>query len=125
MKAKPCKHLEVNRVTSGRRASTAEYGNNGEFQIPSPDPGLRVLNIVASDGAGWDHVSIHVLDRNGKPETPTWNEMSYVKGLFWSAEETVLEFHPKRSAYVNAHPDVLHLWKQQGVEAVLPPHWCV
>lgn len=33
-------------------------GNNGAFDVESPEPGWR-LAMVASDGEGWEHVSIH------------------------------------------------------------------
>ena len=47
--------------------------------------------------------------------------MCKVKDLFWGEEETVLQFHPRKSEYVNAHPRCLHLWKQVGVDVKLPP----
>lgn len=47
--------------------------------------------------------------------------MCEVKQLFWDDEETVLQFHPKKSQYINVHPYVLHLWKQTGADYPLPP----
>lgn len=89
------------------------HGNNGFFQIPFEG---RLLNVMASDGMGWDHVSVSLQNR-----CPNWREMSYVKSLFWDDSETVAQFHPKKSEYINNHPHCLHLWKQQGVEFELPP----
>ena len=52
---------------------------------------------------------------------PTWGEMCQVKELFWRDDETVVQFHPAKSEYVNDHSYCLHLWKQTGVDFVLPP----
>lgn len=65
----------------------------------------------------WEHVSISVVRvaKGGKvtkvDRAPTWNEMCVVKSLFWEPEETVIQFHPPESKYVNVHPNCLHLWK--------------
>ncbi len=32
-----------------------------------------------------------------------------------------MQFHPKRSEYVNYHPGCLHLWRPTDVRIVLPP----
>jgi hypothetical protein len=95
------------------------FGENwGYFRIDTPNGILRVL---ASDGSeaiehGWEHVSVSLGFR-----CPMWAEMCLVKDLFWDEEETVLQFHPPKSNYVNYHPYTLHLWKQIGVDAKLPP----
>lgn len=47
--------------------------------------------------------------------------LAKIKDMFWEEGETVLQFHPKKSSYVNVHPCVLHLWKKVGVDAELPP----
>jgi len=58
------------RVTKGRRASNSEDGNNGAFIMPS-FLGGRILCIIASDGMGWEHVSVRVSSGK-KSRTPTW-----------------------------------------------------
>lgn len=55
---------------------------------------------------GWEHVSI-----DGKTRTPTWEEMCHFKELFWDDDEVVVQYHPKKSEYVNIAPKCLHLWK--------------
>lgn len=78
---------------------------------------------IMSSGSGhheWEHVSVSTPTR-----CPTWEEMCFVKDLFWSAGETVLQFHPRSENYVNTHEFCLHLWKRSGVEAELPPMSCV
>ncbi len=108
-------------------------GNNGAFMFDSPIPG-RKLATIASDGSywelakqrgmvtgePWEHVSVHALDGR-KEYVPTWKEMSFVKDLFWDAEDTVIQFHPPKSSYVNNHQSTLHLWRPLNVVLPLPP----
>lgn len=98
-------------------ASDDTIGNNGAFEI-------RLSNrtkafVIASDGLGWEHVSVHVVSE-GKERTPTWAEMCRIKDMFWSEEETVVQYHPAKSEYVNNHKHCLHLWKPVGVEFPVP-----
>ena len=114
---------EEHRIKTGRVASTAEQGNNGAFSLP-PLRGGRWFFCIVSDGAGWEHVSVHV--RDGKMlHTPTWNEMCYVKEVFWDDEDIVLEYHPPRSQYVNNHPHTLHLWRPTNQTIPNPPSYLV
>lgn len=76
----------------------------------------RKLAVVFSHGRGWEHVSVSRQDKM----TPTWDEMCFVKGFFWDEEDTVVQFHPPKSKYVNHHPGVLHLWRQVGSELQVP-----
>jgi hypothetical protein len=74
----------------------------------------------AAEGVGdWEHVSVSRRSR-----CPEWHEMARVKQMFWDKTETVLQFHPPESEYVNLHPFCLHLWKPRW-EIVLPPLRCV
>jgi hypothetical protein len=116
MRPKPLQKLEQYRVRQGPFASDEKHGNNGQFVVPSP--WNTVLLCQVSNGAGWEHVSVSV---RGQERTPAWEEMHFVKGLFWDDEETVVEFHPKQSQYVNCHPYVLHLWKRPNADWLLPP----
>ncbi len=95
--------------------SDKSYGPNGHFIVSHNKVALA---IISSNGGGWEHVSIHVI---GKKRVPTWEEMCWVKDLFWDVEETVVQFHPAQSNYVNLHPYVLHLWKRVGESFSLPP----
>lgn len=111
--------VEMARVTSGRMASKSEDGFNGVFVIPR---NFRTKFIcIASTGGGWDHVSVEVDERGRPARLPTWEEMCWIKDLFFADDETVVEYHPPKSQYVNIHPWVLHLWRQQGEEMPLPP----
>jgi hypothetical protein len=100
---------------------TAADGNNGAFDVESPEPGWR-LALVASDGGGWEHVSVHAYNTiRTKQRVPTWKEMSYVKRLCWDGEDVVMQLHPRESEYVNAHPHVLHLWRPTATTIPEPP----
>lgn len=105
------------RMTTGEYASTAEYGNNGAFKVPL---GTRYASVIASDGAGWEHVSVSFHDR-----CPTWTEMCEIKDLFWGAEDWVVQYHPAQSDYISYHPYCLHLWRPIGVDLPKPSIWMV
>jgi hypothetical protein len=109
------------RVREGRLASDDSYGNNGMFILPQSAAHQRPkLTVIASDGGGWQHVSVSTPFR-----TPTWEEMCLVKGIFWDAEDTVLQYHPPESEYVNNHPYCLHLWRPTEQSIPLPPSFMV
>ncbi|SRR5260370_9467 len=123
--------------------SNAKSGNNGTFVLP----GIigRQIFIVCSDWSqvalfsddqlrrqgldpalrtnGWEHVSASArFGRDYKdPSIPTWAEMCYVKDLFWDDEDVVVQFHPRKSEYVNEQPHTLHLWRPIHVELPVPP----
>ena len=97
-------------------------GNNGAFYLPARRLDAAPLKVIASDGGGWEHVSVSLPDR-----CPSWHEMCHVKSLFWDAEDAVMQLHPPASDYVNQHPYCLHLWRPswEGAVIPLPPSWMV
>lgn len=135
---------EKGRITDGRWASPygARYGafmllppNRSELlkvivsagdvveEIPGPKSLLGQMGQDAHtfpNGTRWDHVSVSLKDR-----TPNWEEMAWVKSLFWDDEELVVEYHPPKSKYINVTATVLHLWKPLDFEIPLPPSNCV
>lgn len=74
-----------------------------------------VLRVIASWGGGWDHVSISLHNR-----CPGWDEMEWVKRLFFKPSEVAMQLHPAESDYVNLHPHCLHIWRPQGAAIPLP-----
>lgn len=104
---------EKYRFTAGRFESSALDGNNGAFALRLKHS--QTFFSIASDGAGWEHVSVSRKDR-----CPTWEEMCQVKAMFWDAGDCVLQFHPPESEYVNNHPYCLHLWRPIGVDVPMP-----
>lgn len=102
------------RITDrGPWTSSERSGNNGAFKIPYRDV---QFTVIASDGEGWEHVSVSLGTR-----CPTWEEMCFVKSLFWGPEDVVVQFHPAESAYVNFHPFCLHLWRPTEGQMPTPP----
>ena len=101
--------------------SDDSYGNNGVFNIPHPFMKNYFLRCMASDGLGWEHVSISLSKIKKNPtRCPSWSEMCYIKDLFWSKDECVIQYHPSESEYVNMHPFVLHLWKPINQQVPIP-----
>lgn len=121
---------EQYRIVTGPQASHAAFGNNGAFRIPNKSGAVkrvrngkeRELFVIASDGALWEHVSVHVYDSESKKFfLPLWDEMCFIKDLFWDEEDVVMQLHPKKSEYVNNHAYVLHLWRPVSKEIPTPP----
>jgi hypothetical protein len=118
------------RLRQGRLASTDEAGNNGVFLLKEKpvmakrhNGAPRTLVIIASDGGGWEHISIHVEKADGKTSTPFWEDMQQMKDLFWDETDCVIQYHPAKKDYVNVHPNTLHLWRfacDGGWEDFLP-----
>lgn len=105
---------EQHRVRAGRWRSSKDDGNNGAFFVPNhARDGDVPLKVLASDGEGWDHVSVSLPHR-----CPTWGEMDRLKNMFWDPEDCVMQLHPPRSQWVSNHPFCLHLWRPQ--QATIP-----
>ena len=88
------------------------YGCNGDagngcFLVKGPVH--RDLLVIASNGGGWEHTSVHIVDRPDR--TPTWDEMCCVKDIFWGKDDVVLQIHPSEADYVDDHKGTLHLWR--------------
>lgn len=91
----------------------------GCFRIPGPNG--RELLVVSSTGigqhlTGWEHVSVSAMKH-----TPTWNEMCFIKDLFWAPDEVVMQLHPGQADWINNHSRCLHLWRPQRQLIPLPP----
>ena len=80
---------------------------------------VHVLKVLVNDAnqisQWWEHVSVSTPER-----CPTWEEMCWIKDLFWDEEETVVQYHPPKSRYVNMHPFTLHLWRPTRSKDRLP-----
>lgn len=107
--------LETYRVKSGPFA-TEKGETYGAFIIPYKNYYIKVISSGENDEYKWEHVSISLNNR-----TPNWEEMCYIKSLFWNDEETVIQLHPPKSQWINNHPHCLHLWRPIDIEIPLPP----
>lgn len=112
--------LTRGRIRTGPYASDDSFGIVGAFQVDSPK-GYRLL-IIASNGEGWEHVSVSIP---GKKRTPSWEEMAFVKDLFWEKDEPAIQYHPDEANYVNTHEYVLHIWRPLNWELQVPPWYLV
>lgn len=98
----------------------SNYGDDfGFFMIPGPC-GMELKVIVSSavpaEGITWEHVSVSLKNR-----CPNWQEMHFLKQIFWGDDEAVMQIHPPKSEYVNCHPFCLHMWRPTHCEIPLPP----
>jgi hypothetical protein len=121
---------EASRLTAADHplmGTDATAGNNGAFDLESREPGWRLV-LICSDGTEvpdvlewqWEHVSVRAY-RGSQSRIPTWREMCFVKGLCWDDEDVVVQYHPRKSEYVNCHPHVLHLWRPKDQTIPTPP----
>ena len=77
---------------------THQIGDDGgAFALRSPTD-RKPMQIIASNGEGWDHVSVSRTDR-----VPNWEEMEHVKRLFFEDWEVAMQLHrPARRPYQRA-----------------------
>ena len=75
-----------------------------------------LLRVIVSWGEGWEHASISLENR-----VPTWDEMCFVKDMFWLSNECVIQYHPAQKDYINCHNYCLHLWRPIDQKIPMPP----
>lgn len=120
MKQAPSKFLESYRVSDGPLKSDPTYGMNGAFWLPLVgEPATFV--IVVSDLAAWDHVSVHIEKKDEERRIPTWDEMEYIRKLFFRGDEWVMQLHAPADKHINMNPYTLHLWRPQKQTIPIPP----
>lgn len=85
--------------------STGEDGGAGIVRH-----GKLYGTVIWSTGGGWDHVSVAPFRHS---YTPTWDDMCWLKSVFFEPDEWAVQFHPAESEYVNIMPNCLHLWRAQ------------
>lgn len=110
--------LEKYRVKQGQLASSKEKeGNNGAFYFKGPK-GDKLGLIVSdgTDGSNWEHVSVSLKNR-----CPHWDELVFIKNLFWSEDDACFQLHPAKSEYVNNHKFCLHIWRPINQKVPTPP----
>ena len=81
--------------------------------------GIYTKILATIDGEGddkWEHVSVSHPNK-----IPSWETMAKVKELFFEDEEEVIQYHPKKSEYVNLHENCLHMWRPVNRNIITPP----
>lgn len=96
------------------------YGSTGDdrggaFLVPSPLDKANMRVIASADG-GWDHVSVSRANR-----CPNWQEMEYVKRLFFKDDETAMQLHVPVSDHISVAHNCLHLWRPLTQPIPMPP----
>jgi hypothetical protein len=96
------------------------YGSIGDdrfgvFSVPSCRD-QKPLVVIASNGSGWDHVSVSRTNR-----CPDWAEMEQVKRLFFKGHETAMQLHVPPVDHINYASTCLHLWRPHAVAIPRPP----
>jgi len=104
---------EANNGFGGTMFKNVIYKKSGMKAI---DP----LNFIFSVSDGWEHLSISTPTR-----CPTWEEMQFMKEVFWRDDEICYQLHPKKEDYIDNHPYCLHIWRKIGTDLELPPTWMV
>lgn len=94
-----------------------DTGNDlyGAFIVASPVD-KAPMRVIASNGEGWDHVSV-----SRKNRCPNWQEMEYVKRLFFKDDEVAMQLHVTPVDHISVHPYCLHLWRPHAAPIPLPP----
>lgn len=106
--------IEDNRIRSGPYKTSA--GDlHGLFIIPFKSHTLKVMSSGKTD-PDFEHVSVSLRNR-----CPNWQEMCFVKDLFWGEDEVVMQLHPAKKDWINNMETCLHLWKPLKQEIPLPP----
>lgn len=109
--------LNKHRVRRGPFGSDDSIGFNGMFEFALPGE-ARKIRCIASDGAGWRHVSVSFGPTNRS--CPSRDLMCRVKDMFWTDEDCVVQFHPPKADYVNNHAGCLHLWQKLDGSQPIP-----
>ncbi len=97
-----------------------EEADDGMALVIQEQYKMTDYRIIVSWGGGWDHASM-TLTNAQRERCPEWEEMCWLKNIFWGEGETVTQYHPAKSEYVNCHPFCLHLWKLQNCVLPTPP----
>jgi hypothetical protein len=100
------------RVKGEHPWEAGDLGGAFHFKLSDDGPGFVV---VASNGDGWDHVSVSTKDR-----CPTWEEMDRIKRLFFRPDEVAMQLHVAEADHISRHPYTLHLWRPHGTKRAIP-----
>lgn len=108
---KPLKELQT--ISALKIDRVSDEGGHGILYI-----GGIMASVIWSFGGEWEHVS---MSPRKMKTVPSWDYMCKLKDLFFYDEETVVQYHPAKSQYVNQLPNCLHLWRPINQEMPVPP----
>lgn len=75
-------------------------------------------SVIWSLGGGWEHVSVAPRQRK---IVPSWEDMCWLKDMFFEEQECVVQYHPPKSECVNNLSNCLHLWRPVYENMPTPP----
>lgn len=107
----PFLHIQ-NHTSQLLRSMGAEFAIDGTYTDPVT---RKVWVFVFSDEPNFEHLSV-----SSHNKTPDWDTMAKIKDVFFQDEEECVQFHPKKSQYVNLMEHCLHIWRFKGE---LPKEW--
>jgi hypothetical protein len=81
---------------------------------------VRDLRCIASNGGGWDHLSVSRPDR-----IPNWDQMESMRKIVFARDEYAYQLGVPDRDHINFHPRCLHWWRPQDREIPVPPKWMV
>jgi hypothetical protein len=111
--------LDTMRIDMSHVYGSLGDAGNGVFEVRSKIDGT-MLKVIASNGGGWDHVSV-----SHRRRVPNWYEMEQVKALFFEENETCMQLHVPAADHINNHANCLHLWRPHDIEIPRPPSYMV
>lgn len=85
----------------------------GFFELPM---GNTVFRVIATNGFGWDHVSVSLKHR-----CPTWEEMDKIYRRFFLPHERAMQVHVPADQHISNHPYCLHIWRPHDSNIPIPP----
>ena len=88
------------------------YGLNS-FLVPFNAAKLAVLASIDTDDNGikWEHVSVSLKNR-----IPNWQELKFIKMIFWDPEDEVIQFFMPQSKCVKLYNNCVHLWRPINIK---------
>lgn len=95
-------------------------GNNGVFSL-AMKRGNAVpvkITVICSQDIEWEHCSIVI---RGSKRLPNYRELTYVKSLFWSEDDLVVQYFPPKEYHVNNLSNCLHLFRNRLNRIATPP----
>ncbi len=118
MRKQPPLRLETGRCQPEDYIRTRPGDMHGLFEIIGPlGIWMRAISSGPDATYHWEHVSVSVKAQR----CPTWEEMCFIKDMFWNEDECVMQLHPPIQNYVNEHKYCLHLWKPMDRDIPQPP----
>lgn len=105
--------IKIPEIMKRMNPGAVENDHNGAFVYTL---GGNTLRVIAASGGGWDHVSVSLEHR-----APTWEEMEYIKRIFFKDDEVAMQLHVSTRDHISCHPHTLHIWRPLKAKIPLPP----